>query len=55
MSDFNNLYRGDPLEAANRLEHACTEAQLRAALINALTRIAYLEHQVQQLRERGTP
>jgi hypothetical protein len=51
MSRFNELYRGEPGEAADQLEDIpATEQELRAALINALRRIERLEDQVLRLQ-----
>ena len=52
MSRFNDLYRGEPDIAAERLDYWGREVQpyttdeLRLALVNALRRIAILERQV---------
>jgi hypothetical protein len=53
MSDrFNELYRGDPGDAANHLEdQEASEQELRAALINALHRIQKLEFDMESLQE----
>lgn len=46
-SKFNELYRGEPADAADQLEdQEASEQELRAALINALRRIDRLEQQV---------
>ena len=50
-SRFNELYRGEPGDAANQLEDTdASNAELRAALINALRRIAVLESRVYRLQ-----
>lgn len=43
MSRFNTLLLGEPERAAEELENCANEDELRAALINALRRIAVLE------------
>lgn len=50
-SRFNELYRGQPGDAADQLEdEEASEQELRAALINALRRIERLEAQVLNLQ-----
>lgn len=50
-SRFNELYRGEPGDAADQLEDKeATEQELRAALCNALRRIAVLENRVLALQ-----
>lgn len=50
-SRFNELYRGEPGDAADQLEDTeASEQELRAGLINALRRIAVLEARVLQLQ-----
>lgn len=56
MSRFNVLMHGEPDEAANALgEDEADEGELRAAIVNALRRIALLERQVERLRMGATP
>jgi len=46
MSRFNELYRGEPGDAADQLEdREATDQELKAALVNALRRIERLEAQ----------
>lgn len=48
---FNVLYRGEPGDAADHLEDdPADEQELRAAIINALRRIAVLEATVLKLQ-----
>lgn len=50
-SRFNELYRGEPGDAADQLENVdASNQELRAALCNALRRIATLEQQVLTLQ-----
>ena len=50
-SRFNELYLGEPGDAADQLEDLpASEQELRAALINALRRIERLEAQVLNLQ-----
>lgn len=50
MSRFNELYRGEPSTAADQLEDTpADEQELRAALINALRRIAQLEARLERM------
>lgn len=50
MSRFNVLYRGEPDQAAELLEDSkATNDDLRAALTNALRRVAQLERRIDQL------
>jgi hypothetical protein len=51
VTRFNELYRGEPGIAADQLEDTeASEQELRAALINALRRIAVLEDRVLALQ-----
>jgi hypothetical protein len=47
MGRFNTLYLGEPTDAAQELEDTDADnGELRAALINALNRIAKLEERI---------
>jgi hypothetical protein len=51
MSRFNDLYYGTPTDAIAQLEEQNADnPELRGALINCLSRIARLEHQVAELQ-----
>lgn len=50
MSNINELRHGDCLEAYGILDrYELTDAEVRAALMNAFNRIDYLEKQVKKL------
>ena len=54
MSKLNELRFGDPDSVREILDdEECEEHELRAALMNALERIASLERQVERVRENG--
>lgn len=48
-SRFNELYRGEPEDAAGCLDSGATPDELRLALINVLHRIDRLQKQVMQM------
>ena len=54
MSKLNELLHGRPADVADQLaEEDATNAELRAALMNALNRIAILEREVVRLGYTG--